>query len=108
VERRKAAVGEENAKIGWRRLEVLSGRAKNQKLLKADVISVAPAEKESAAETALRLLPGLRVVLEEGGTAEEKLVKVREALGIRSALLLESEDSSRQRRKDAEAQRLSE
>ena len=66
VERRRASVMEENAKIGWKKLEL------------------------KRAEAALRLLPRLRAVLEEGhGTAEEKLARVKEALGMGRRLLLE-------------------
>jgi hypothetical protein len=88
VERRRASVMEENAKIGWKKLEVLAGRATNQKMLKAKI--VATEVSDSGAD--LRLLE-LRAVLEEGdGTAEEKLARVKEALGMGRALLLEEGD----------------
>jgi hypothetical protein len=69
VERRKAAVAEENAKIGWR------------------------------AEAALRLWPRLREVLEEGGGSDEaKLARVREVVGIKAVALLEDCKETQSRR----------
>jgi hypothetical protein len=85
VEKRKAAVAEENSKIGWRRLELLAGRPANQKMLKAAVI-----EAEVPEDGNDRRLLELRTVLEKGdGSAEEKLARVREALGIKPVALLE-------------------
>ena len=55
VAQRKAAVAEENAKIGWRRLELDRARA------------------------AMKLLPRLRAILVEGnGPAEERLAMARD------------------------------
>jgi hypothetical protein len=65
VEKRKAAVAEENAKIGWRRLELERGKS------------------------ALRLLPKMQEALTEGnGTAEERLARVREILMVGGGKLL--------------------
>jgi hypothetical protein len=87
VEKRRAAVAEENARIGWRRIELLAaGQSANRKLLRGAVVEAEVAESGSEA----RMLE-LRSVLEkEGGSAEEKLALVREALGIRPVALLKA------------------
>jgi hypothetical protein len=65
VAQRKAAVAEENAKIGWRRLEL------------------------DQAKSALRLLPKVQQALTEGeGSAEERLTRIREILMVGGAKLL--------------------
>jgi hypothetical protein len=79
VAQRKAAVAEENAKIGWRRLEW------------------------QKAASAVKLLPKLREVLTEGsGSAEERLAQVRAILMVGGGELLEEGGSEKCRVESAE------
>jgi hypothetical protein len=103
VEQRKAAVAEENARIGWRKVELLAGGATTKKLLRGQVVSAevleAGAEKdgkdnkdEREAGGEMKLLPFLQAVLgEEGVSAEEKLARLQAvlALGATEQKLLE-------------------
>ena len=67
---RAMKVAEENAKLGWRKLELQQARS------------------------ALRLLPAILEVVTGGdGTAEERLAKVREMLTVGGRKLLLTENS---------------
>jgi len=69
VAQRKAAVAEENAKIGWRRLEL------------------------EQTKSALRLLPRVQEALTEGEvSAEERLARIREIMMIGGAKLLRASE----------------
>ena len=72
VEKRKAAVAEENAKIGWRRLEW------------------------DRTKSAVRLLPKVQQLLMEGaGSPEEQLARIREVLMVGGGKLLSEGDETK-------------
>jgi hypothetical protein len=94
VERRKAAVAEENARIGWVKALAVAGPAQRRALagkVVSSELALAGNEKhgkdqkgESDASTGTRLLPFLRGVLEEEGlSAEEKLARVRAVVDLK-------------------------
>jgi hypothetical protein len=101
VERRRAAVAEENAKIGWKKVELLAERNANQKLLKARVVPGEVVEADSDGGTAgegkeQKILPLLGEVLAKDDlSAEEKLARVKEVIGLAGLKLLDAPTATR-------------